>query len=76
VNNLYEAFLTTKDLEVLELRISENLNNLDLALEVYVVLLWESHPNRQDVGAYTREFREVIQSILWGIICKLTYARA
>jgi hypothetical protein len=72
VNNLYETYLETNDLEALELRISENVKNLDLALEVYVVLLWESHPKRQDVGADTREFREVIQSILWGIICKLT----
>lgn len=72
VENLYEAYLETNDLEALELRISENLTNLDLALEVYVVLLWESHREQQDFGAYTREFRDFIQPILWGIVCKLT----
>lgn len=72
VHNLYETYLETRDLDALVLRISENLSNLDLALEVYVVLLWESHRERQDLGAHTREFREVIQPILWGIISKLT----
>ncbi len=64
VTNLYETYLETKDLDALERRVSENLTNLDLALEVYVVLLWESHRERQDIDLYTREFREVIQPIL------------
>jgi hypothetical protein len=72
VGYLYEIYLETDDLDALELRIAENLKDLDLALEVYIVLLWESYRGREYIDINTNRFRETIKTILWSIICRLT----
>jgi hypothetical protein len=72
VFGLYERYLKIGALSLLETRIRDLVKDLDLALEVYVRLYWESFSDNTVQGVEEDKFRSTTRYIIWQIICDLS----